>query len=375
MIRTARRLLLVASLLGAAAAPAMAATSIKARPNMSYANLADVSSGLTGGSYSGVGSVFFSLASTAQTGIGIQCSGALLSSNVVLTAGHCFSGAVDAGGNPDPVTGVTFYLPSATQASPATTFDVASYQVSPTFNGDPTRGDDFALFTLAQAATGVQTYGIYAGDPMKVFTRVGTGEIGGPAGVGTGGVTDDYAQRQGNNLYEYYGDQLDPSWSGNLLLSDFDDGTPEHDAFGRLFGASGEQTGIFGESFPAPGDSGGPTFIDGQIAGISSFFISADAYTAAGTCGGPDSIDPFGPGGTTGDAANAAGCTNGSVGEIAADTWLSPYKNYIDGYVTTAGSSSAVPEPATWAQLLAGMAFIGFTMRRRRAVRVSVATA
>ena len=329
------------------------------KPTQTYATVASVAAGLTGGAYSGVGSVFVTTASTATTGLGSLCTGALLSSNVVITAGHCLSNTNE-NGDYDPVTSVSFFLPSAGQATGANSFTVKSWQVSPTFTGDATQGGDFALFTLSTNASGHDTYGIYNGDPMSAFTRVGTGTIGGPAGTDTGGMTDDYMQRSGQNEYDYTG-SLVTGWSGNILLSDFDDGTAEHDVFGRLLGPSGAQTGIAGESNSSPGDSGGPEFIDGKIVAVTSFGLTGDAFRFGGACGLADSIDPYGDGGTTGSAALDAGCTNSSVGELSGDTWLLPYEDYIDAYV-----ASAAPEPASWGMMVGGFALAGASLRRHR---------
>lgn len=336
----------------AGAMPAQAAYSLggQAVPIMTYTTADKVAKGLTGGSYTGVGSLFVTYESTKTTGFGSLCTGALVSSGAVLTAGHCLADDM-VEGKLDKVTSVTFYLPSRGERTDANTFTAiaGSWKVHDDYNAnDIGAGNDIALFSLSREATGHDVYGIYDGNPLRDFTRVGTGTVGGPEGTGTGGVSNDYKQREGRNLYEFYGDDVFGDASHNILLSDFDDGTATHDAFGR--GVGMHQTGIEGESDSSPGDSGGPIFIDGKIVGITSFGVTGGVFD--GGCGQASDIDPY---------TNAQGrCTNSSVGEIAGDTWVKPYTGFINAYL-----ASAVPEPSSWVMMLAGFGMTGMGLRRR----------
>jgi hypothetical protein len=345
----------------AIAAPASAtfSTQGQATPMITYTSAAAITAGRTYGSYDGVGSLFVTVASTATTGLGYLCTGALTSSNTVLTAGHCLYN-YNEDGDYDPVTAISFYLPSRGEATPASTYTASSWEVNPDYNGDVTAGSDLSMFTLSTLATGHTTYSLYGGDPLQQFTRVGTGTVGGPGGTGTGVSSYDFDQRQGNNLYEYYGDEFFSDVTHNILLSDFDDGNEAHDVFGQAGG--NVQTGIPGESDSSPGDSGGPEFIDGQIVGITSFGVTGAVVD--GSCGSPSDIDPY---------AAGQSCTNSSVGEIAGDTWALPYSNFINNYIRNA-APGAVPEPSSWAVFMLGFGVLGSSMRlRNRANRMRAA--
>jgi hypothetical protein len=91
----------------------------------------------------------------------------------------------------------------------------------------------------------------------------------------------------------------------------------------------------------ATGDSGGPSFIGTQLAGIHSFIFSPGA--------------PY-------DLSQA---TNSSFGEIAGDTRLANYAEWIDSVV------GPVPEPHTWALVRAGLlALLVFARRPHTATGV-----
>jgi hypothetical protein len=92
------------------------------------------------------------------------------------------------------------------------------------------------------------------------------------------------------------------------------------------------------EASTAPGDSGGPAFIGGRIAGVSSFHLRLDT------------ID--------GETPDIDGIQNASFGEYNAFTRVSSYRQWIH----------AIPEPST--TLLCGAVALMLAchslMRRRR---------
>lgn len=325
------------------------------QPMITTITKAQLESSLTGGRYSGVGSLFVSYKSTETTGFGSLCTGSLVGGKAVLTAAHCLYDYEE--GSYDPVTAITFYLPSRGERSPMLTYEATSWTVNPDYRGfaAPILANDVALFTLDRQADG-HVYSLYEGQDGGEFdgpfTRVGTGTIGDETGTQAGPY--DFNQRSGQNLFEYYGDEVFSDVSHAYLLSDFDDGSMTHDVFGRAGGNL--QTGLTDaagniiDTDSSPGDSGGPSFINGKIAAITSFGVTGAVFD--GFCGLPSDIDPY---------FNADGrCTNSSIGEIAGDIQVSGYLPFIKGYI------ASVPEPSTWALYIAGFGSIGFAQRRRR---------
>ncbi len=92
-----------------------------------------------------------------------------------------------------------------------------------------------------------------------------------------------------------------------LLAYDFDSGQPANDAFYRLFNLRDLGLGA-AEAMVAPGDSGGPHFINGLIAGVTAGILRPAI----------SDID---------------GALNSSFGEIGIDTRVSYYASWIDQIV------------------------------------------
>jgi hypothetical protein len=198
--------------------------------------------------------------------------------------------------------------------------------VNPGWTGNISEGNDLSILTLNTRAP-VDGYQIYRDTTLTAPIAIklaGYGLTGTGAGAvpGTGGTL-----RAGTNTYDviFSGTKVG-GIPGGPYLFDFDDGTAARDSISdpTLFGVANLGTGAT-EAMLANGDSGGPSFIGTQLAGIHSFILSP---------GPPHDVSQ---------------ATNSSFGEIGGDTRLANYAGWIDSVV------APVPEPHTWALVSAGL--------------------
>lgn len=251
-----------------------------------------------------------------NTATGEVCTGALLAGDGlhILTAAHCFNNQDDSA-NLNPNSNnyvVSFELADGTLEER----EVEDIFVHPEWTADESSNNDIAIIRLSDEAPDVESYEIYRGtdEVNQTFTRVGYGL----PGTGTDGQIespeeDPPVKRFGQNIYDALGDILTAPpeergfiQEGTQLAFDFDSGQAGRDVFGLQYGLN--QLGVESEVNSTQGDSGGPAFINGQIAGITSYGFSAI----------DDGIDVDEESG------------NGNFGEYSVDTRVSAYASFID---------------------------------------------
>ncbi|MCU0534747.1 MAG: trypsin-like serine protease [Hydrococcus sp. Prado102] len=198
--------------------------------------------------------------------------------------------------------------------------------------------NDIAIIELTTKAPQQLTrYDIYrdSNEIGKVFSLVGYGAFGtGDRGAGLSLADFDYQKRVGENTYDAPGELLNglmpfPVLPDTQLAYDFDNGRPENDAFGVVFGSEYANLGLgLKEVNSALGDSGSPNFIDGAIAGITSYGFGADWGDRLLSTDVTPTI------------------TDSSFGEFSVDTRVSYYADWIDRIVQN-NNSASIPEPRT----------------------------
>jgi secreted trypsin-like serine protease len=248
-----------------------------------------------------------------------ECSGSLLTGGLhILTAAHCLN---EGGVNVPEGTAMkaTFKLPSGEVSIPVT-----EYYIHPEWTGYESEvGNDIAVLKLKNPAPNtVDRYEINRNknEVGKVFTKVGYGYLGTGAKGQDENSNSEEKRYAGQNRYDGLIDVLKNATEsdmselvlGSQLIFDFDDGSIARDTLGKHFPQLTDRGLGKDEIATASGDSGGPSFVEGKIAGISSWGYSDRGFFKT-NIGDIDNIDD-----------------NGSFGEISGDTRVSFYASWID---------------------------------------------
>lgn len=190
---------------------------------------------------------------------------------------------------------------------------VRSVLVHPQYNDASTNHDLAIVWLSTSAPSDANRYTLYRNfdEFRQIFNLVGYGK----PGTGSNGVDESYSgpflRLQAFNQFEADAADLNLSWSpqrGTQLVADFDNGLVENDALFQLLGIAGLGLGL-DEGMISPGDSGGPAFINGQIAGVASYTGRITTSTAD-----PDIDDRV----------------NSSFGEFGFWQRVSAYQQWID---------------------------------------------
>lgn len=302
--------------------------------------------------YSGVASLIMEYSDGGR----YICTGSLLlDTRSILTAAHCVAPQANAtlvkttayfnnSGNPDTV-------PSSDPASQARVIERVT--INPNYTGEVIDENDIAVLRMADIAPSfAQAYTLSSltdlqGQTYNIAGYGGRSTVGGSVGVnaGTGRL------RQGNNMYDYnlgnaafegfFDGFFGNASTKNVWIADFDTGLAVNSQSCRIAAAvAAEGTdltpfcnrGVTNEVSSAGGDSGGPQFVDGKLASVTSFGLS------------------FGTG--WGDTVRGL---QSSFGEM---------NGFVPVYAHLGFITGAIPEPSSFA--LFGIAGLGLLAARRR---------
>ncbi|WP_346799118.1 Calx-beta domain-containing protein [Halomonas sp. Bachu 37] len=206
---------------------------------------------------------------------------------------------------------------------------VSRYALHPDHDIDNANHDLALVWLAAPAPVFAQRSGLYReyDELGQEVTLVGYGLTGAGLDGHRPQNSEGPVKHAVGNRFDTTGDALKAafgsgiSWSparDSQLIIDFDDGSDAHDALGMFMGIDDNGIGE-AEGLIAPGDSGGPAFIDDKVAGVTTYATSLSRNGQS-----PDATDEL----------------DGSFGEIAAFQRVSHYQQWIDQSLRMADSNA-----------------------------------
>lgn len=312
------------------------------------------------------------------------CTGSLMEDGkTILTAAHCLKGSI---GTVTQVLAV-FHPPSGQVVMAA-----SAIAAHPLYSTKVIDENDIGVVRLSgEAPAGVSRYKLYSGHAEgRAFEFVGYGSRGAFGQGITQGPSFQAANRKsGENLFDIYagdsrftcpvgspfcaaGSNMWANYFGNssvaagalghVLVTDFDNGTTgtnSNDAMCVIGQYSGDNSlggsecnagYALEEAISGGGDSGGPGFVDGMVASVTSWGAT------------------IGMGG--GDIDNSL---NSSFGEFSGFVDVAYHQQWLQGQIdmtsldaTVSGPVAVAPEPSTVVLMASGLLGVAGFVRRRR---------
>jgi secreted trypsin-like serine protease len=318
---------------------------------------------LTAGStFNGVQGAFDATALLLFQSTGVSgtyaCSGSLMKGGAyVLTAAHCVDGLISMSVQFGYTNGVALETRTVTEAI-----------MHPGWNGTLDSGADIALVKLDQKVTTLQGYSLStSNDVGKDYIMTGYGTSGTGYGASSPNWNDSAYGHFGYNTFEVESSVFTSAWDaysgegvytaptyGVTYVSDFDAYDVRNagryntlDRVASLTGGNWTSSAGLGanEALIAGGDSGGGDFVWNG----SEWVLSAVHSWGWQFCG--DRVDP---------SCDYRSTNSSSYGDISGSTAVFSHVDWINATI------NPVPEPATYAMTLLGLAVVSGAARRRR---------